>query len=276
MGIKRYKPTTPSLRYKTSLDYSKLSKKKPEKSLTAPLTGSGGRNNKGRITVRHRGGRNKRRYRIIDFKRDKTGIPARVAAIEYDPNRSAFIALLHYTDGEKRYIIAPESLKVGDRVISGANAEFKVGNALPVELIPVGTRIHNIELKQGKGAQIARSAGSYATIIGREEKYILIQLPSSELRKVPNSCYATIGQVSNVDHKNIVFGKAGARRHLGIRPSVRGVAMNPVDHPHGGGEGKVKGYKASTNYTGRVVKGQKTRRKKSSDKLIIRRRNAEK
>ncbi|MCD6097871.1 50S ribosomal protein L2 [bacterium] len=276
MGIKRYKPITPTLRFKVSLDYSELSKKEPEKSLTAPLTKSGGRNNKGRITVRHRGGGHKRKYRIIDFKRDKIGIPARVAAIEYDPNRSAFIALLHYIDGEKRYIIAPESLKVGDTVTSGPDAEFKVGNALPIGLIPMGTRIHNIELKPGKGAQIARSAGSYATIIGREEKYIIVQFPSSEVRKIPSSCYATIGQASNVDHKNIVLGKAGAKRHLGIRPSVRGVAMNPVDHPHGGGEGKVKGYKASTNYTGRVVKGEKTRRKKPSDRLIIRRRNAEK
>ncbi|AZR74721.1 50S ribosomal protein L2 [Anoxybacter fermentans] len=276
MGIKKFKPTSPARRFMTVSTFEEITKTKPEKSLTAPLKKSGGRNATGRITVRHRGGGHKRKYRIIDFKRDKDGIPARVAAIEYDPNRSARIALLYYADGEKRYIIAPYKLKVGDVVVSGEDADIKVGNALPLANIPVGTIIHNIELKPGKGGQLARSAGTMAQLVAKEGKYATVKLPSGEVRLISLKCKATIGQVGNLDHENITIGKAGRKRWLGIRPSVRGTAMNPVDHPHGGGEGKNKssGRHPVTPW-GKPTLGAKTRKKnKPSDKMIIRRRNA--
>ena len=235
MGIKKYKPTSPGRRNMTVSTFEEITKKEPEKSLLAPLTKTGGRNNKGRITVRHRGGGEKRHYRIVDFKRNKDDIPAKVAAIEYDPNRSAHIALLHYVDGEKRYILHPKGLKVGDTVISGSNADIKVGNALPLKDIPVGTVIHNIELKAGKGGQMVRSAGNSAQLMAKEDGYAQIRLPSGEVRMVRVECRATVGQVGNVEHENIRIGKAGRSRHMGFRPSVRGVVMNPADHPHGGG-----------------------------------------
>ena len=273
MATKKYKPTTPSLRRREILSYKDLTPgKEPEKSLLKKYRRTGGRNNKGRMTVRHRGGGNKRRYRIIDFKRDKHDIPAKVAAIEYDPNRSAFLALLHYADGEKRYILAPLRVKEGDRLMSGPTAEIRPGNALPLRKIPLGARVHNIELKPGKGAQLVRAAGTVAQIVGREEGRILIKLPSGEIRTLPNSCYATVGQVGNLDHANINYGKAGARRWVGRRPKVRGVAMNPVDHPHGGGEGRSKGYKQAVTPWGQACKGLKTRRRKKSDKHIVKRR----
>ncbi len=276
MAIKKFKPTTPSRRFMTVSTFEEITAVEPEKSLTAPLKKSGGRNSYGRITVRHRGGGHKRRYRIIDFKREKDGVPARVATIEYDPNRSARIALLHYVDGEKRYIIAPYKLSVGDEVMSGSEADIKVGNALPLTNIPVGTVIHNIELKPGKGAQMARSAGAMATLDAKEGKYAIIKLPSGETRMISLKCRATIGQVGNLDHQNITIGKAGRKRWLGIRPTVRGTVQNPVDHPHGGGEGKNKssGRHPVTPW-GKPTLGAKTRKKgKASDKLIIRRRNA--
>ncbi len=252
--------------------FEEITKDYPEKSLTVPLKSTGGRNNQGRITVRFRGGGHKRRYRIIDFKRDKWGVPAKVAAIEYDPNRSARIALLHYADGEKRYIIAPEGLKVGDTVMSGPDAEIKVGNALPIKYIPVGTFIHNIELIPGKGGQIARAAGTYAQLMAKEGDYAHVRLPSGEVRLIHVNCMATIGQVGNVDHENIVIGKAGRNRWLGRRPHVRGTAMNPVDHPHGGGEGKTKGRHPVSPW-GWCTKGMKTRKpKKVSDRFIVSRR----
>ena len=274
MGIKHYNPTTPSLRTRRTLTYSELTPKaKPEKSLLKGKKRSGARNNLGRITVRHRGGGNQPRYRLVDFKRKKHGIPARIKQIEYDPNRSAFIALLHYADGEKSYILAPVGTKVGDTIMSGPNAEIKPGNALPMGSIPVGSRVHNLELKPGKGAQIVRSAGAVAQIVGREEKHVTIKLPSGEIRIFPRNCYATVGQVGNLDHSNTVYGKAGAKRWIGRRPKVRGMVMNPVDHPHGGGEGKVKGYKQAVTPWGQPCKGYKTRKKnKSSNKLIIKRR----
>ncbi len=273
MGIKRFKPYTPSRRFMTVSDFSEITKTEPEKSLTVGFVRGTGRNNQGRITCRHKGGGHKRRYRIIDFRRDKIGIPAKVAAIEYDPNRSARIALLVYADGEKRYIIWPDGLKVGDTVVSGPDAEIKVGNALPLRNIPVGTIIHNIELKPGKGGQLARSAGSFAQVMGKVGDYAQVRLPSGELRLVHLDCMATIGQVGNLDHENIVIGKAGRSRWLGIRPTVRGTAMNPVDHPHGGGEGRTFGKHPVTPW-GQPTKGYKTRRaKKYSDKFIIKRRN---
>jgi large subunit ribosomal protein L2 len=274
MAIKNYKPTTPGRRGMSVADFSELTKKKPEKSLIVMKKKVTGRNNLGRITVRHRGGGHKRYYRIIDFKRNKHDVPAKVAAIEYDPNRSARIALLHYADGEKRYIIAPVNLNVGDTVISGENCEIKVGNALPLRKIPVGTIIHNIELKIGKGAQLARSAGSYAQIVGKEGDYAQVKLPSGELRMVHVNCYATIGQVGNTDHENITIGKAGRKRWMGIRPTVRGVAMNPIDHPHGGGEGRSpQGNPHPVTPWGVHTKGKKTRNKrKPSSKFIIKRR----
>ncbi len=252
--------------------FEEITKDYPEKSLTVPLKSTGGRNNQGRITVRFRGGGHKRRYRIIDFKRDKWGVPAKVAAIEYDPNRSARIALLHYADGEKRYILWPEGLKVGDTVMAGPDAEIKVGNALPIKYIPVGTFIHNIELIPGKGGQIARAAGTYAQLMAKEGDYAHVRLPSGEVRLIHVNCMATIGQVGNVDHENIVIGKAGRNRWLGRRPHVRGTAMNPVDHPHGGGEGKTKGRHPVSPW-GWCTKGMKTRKpKKVSDKFIVTRR----
>ena len=255
----------------TVASFDEITTDKPEKSLVESLKSHGGRNQKGRMTVRHQGGGHKRRYRIIDFKRTKDGIPARVATIEYDPNRSARIALLNYADGEKRYILAPNGLKVGDKVESGAEADIKVGNALPIKNIPVGTMIHNIELKIGKGAQLARSAGSAVQLMAKENDYALLRLPSGELRKVHINCRATIGQVGNLEHENITIGKAGRNRWLGKRPENRGVAMNPNDHPHGGGEGRSPvGRKHPVTKWGKCAMGAKTRRKKASDKLIVR------
>jgi large subunit ribosomal protein L2 len=273
MGIKRFKPYTPSRRFMTVSDFSEITKTEPEKSLTVGFVRGTGRNNQGRITCRHKGGGHKRRYRIIDFRRNKIGVPARVAAIEYDPNRSARIALLVYADGEKRYILWPEGLKVGDTVVAGPDAEIKVGNALPLRNIPVGTIVHNVELKPGKGGQLARAAGSFAQIMGKVGDYAQLRLPSGELRLVHLDCMATVGQVGNLDHENIVLGKAGRSRWLGIRPTVRGTAMNQVDHPHGGGEGRTFGKHPVTPW-GQPTKGYKTRRaKKYSDKFIIKRRN---
>ncbi|MBZ4650525.1 MAG: rplB [Thermosipho sp. (in: Bacteria)] len=273
MGLRRFKPTSPARRQMIIPDFSEITKKEPEKSLIAPLKKTGGRNSYGRVTVRFRGGGHKRRYRIIDFKRDKVGVPARVVSIEYDPNRTARIALLVYADGEKRYILAPQGLNVGDTVLNGPDAEIKPGNALPLENIPVGTIVHNVEFIPGKGGQIARSAGTSCQLMAKEGKYALLRMPSGELRKVPVKCYATIGVVGNEDHKNEVDGKAGRVRWKGRKPHVRGVAMNPVDHPHGGGEGRGKGHHPQSPW-GQLAKGYKTRRgKKASDKLIVRRRN---
>lgn len=276
MAIKSYKPTTPSRRSMTVTDYSVLSKVAPEKSLLTALKKHSGRNNLGRITVRHRGGGNRRKYRIIDFKRNKTGVPGTVLSLEYDPNRSAFIALIQYEDGEKRYIIAPHGLKVGDPVLAGAQADIKPGNAMPMMNMPVGTFIHNIELYPGKGAQFARAAGIQAQLMAKEGKHALVRLPSGELRKVPVECMATIGQVSNIDHENVSIGKAGRKRHMGWRPTVRGSVMNPCDHPHGGGEGKSPiGRSGPVTPWGKPALGYKTRKKHhSSDKFIVKRRNA--
>jgi len=269
MPIKKYKPITPGLRFRTGLDYSELTDKEPEKSLLAKYKKSGGRNSQGRRTIRHRGGGHKRRYRIIDFKRDKDGIPATVKAIEYDPNRTAFIALLYYADGEKRYILAPDKLKVGDTVMSGKKATPDIGNAMFLRDIPLGTTIHAIEMTPGRGAAIARSAGTDATLVGREGRFAIIKMPSGEMRKIFATCKATIGSTSNPDHFLINSGKAGRSRWLGRRPRTRGVAMNPVDHPMGGGEGRASGgHPRSRN--GIYAKGQKTRNpKKKSSKLII-------
>ncbi len=274
MGLKRYKPTSPGRRFQTVSDFSEITTTTPEKSLLEPLPKRGGRNNNGRITTRHQGGGHKRQYRKIDFKRNKDGIPAKVATIEYDPNRSARIALLHYADGEKRYILAPEKLGVGDVVLSGPDADIKPGNALPLENIPTGTVVHAIELQPGKGAAIARSAGTSAQLIGKEGPNAILRMPSSEMRMVRLSCRATVGEVGNSDHANISIGKAGRNRHLGKRPTVRGTAMNPVDHPHGGGEGKNKtaGRHPVTPW-GVPTKGHRTRSKtNASDRMIIRRR----
>ena len=271
MAIKSFKPYSAGRRFMTVASFDEITTDKPEKSLVESLKSHGGRNQQGRMTVRHQGGGHKRRYRIIDFKRTKDGIPARVATIEYDPNRSARIALLKYADGEKRYILAPNGLKVGDKVESGAEADIKVGNALPIKNIPVGTMIHNIELKIGKGAQLARSAGSAVQLMAKENDYALLRLPSGELRKVHINCRATIGQVGNLEHENITIGKAGRNRWLGKRPENRGVAMNPNDHPHGGGEGRSPvGRKHPVTKWGKCAMGAKTRRKKASDKLIVR------
>ena len=274
MAIKKYKPTSPGIRQMSVLRFDEITKKEPEKSLVVTLKKTGGRNSQGRITARFRGGGAKRKYRIIDFKRDKDGIPGKVAAIEYDPNRTANIALIHYVDGEKRYILAPNKLKVGDVIESGPNADIKVGNALPLKNIPVGTTIHNIELIPGKGGQLVRSAGAEAQLMGKEGKYAQIRLPSGEFRMVLLECRATIGQVGNLDHENITLGKAGKSRHLGRRPSVRGSAMNPVDHPHGGGEGRAPiGRPTPVTPWGKPTLGYKTRKKnKETDKYIIRRR----
>ncbi|MGI6702688.1 MAG: 50S ribosomal protein L2 [Clostridia bacterium] len=274
MAVKKFRPTSPGIRNMTVLDYSGVTTDKPEKSLVTDLKKSGGRNVYGRITVRHRGGGHKRKYRIIDFKRNKDGVPARVATIEYDPNRSANIALLNYADGEKRYIIAPLGLKVGDIVVSGQDVDIKPGNALPLSCIPMGTIIHNIELKPGKGAQLVRAAGNSAQLMAKEGGYAQIKLPSGEVRMVRQECRATVGQVGNLDHENITIGKAGRKRNLGIRPTVRGSAMNPADHPHGGGEGKAPiGRPAPVTPWGKPTIGYKTRKKnKDSDKFIIKRR----
>ncbi len=275
MAIKSYKPTTPSRRNMSVVDFSVLSKVAPEKSLLAPKNKKSGRNSYGRITVRHRGGGNRKKYRLIDFKRQKFGVEAVVKTLEYDPNRTAHIALIEYTDGTKSYILAPVGLKVGDKVVSGPDADIKVGNALPLKNIPVGTFIHNVELYPGKGAQLARSAGNMAQLMAKENKLALLRLPSGELRNVPESCMATIGQVSNIDHANVKIGKAGRKRNMGWRPTVRGSVMNPNDHPHGGGEGKSPvGRPGPVTPWGKPALGYKTRKThKSSDKLIVKRRN---
>ncbi len=272
MAIKKFKPTTPARRQMTVTDYSQLSKVAPEKSLTEVLKSKAGRNSYGRITVRHQGGGAKRKYRIIDFKRNKLDIPAVVKTIEYDPNRTAFIALVEYQDGEKRYILAPNDLKVGDTVISSDNADIKPGNTLPLEKIPVGTVIHNVELYPGKGAQLVRSAGNMAQLMAKENGYAQVRLPSSEVRLVRLNCKATIGQVSNLDHENVSIGKAGRKRHMGWRPTVRGSVMNPCDHPHGGGEGRSPiGRPSPVSPWGQPAKGYKTRSKKAkSNKFIVR------
>lgn len=276
MGIKTYKPYTPSRRSMTGSDFSEITKKTPEKSLLCAKKKHSGRNNQGKITVRHRGGGNRQKYRIIDFRRnDKDGIPAKVAGIEYDPNRTANIALLVYADGEKRYILAPEGLKDGMTVMNGAEAEIRVGNCLPFGQIPVGTEVHNIELYPGKGGQMVRSAGTSAQLMAKEGKYATLKLPSGEMRMVPIECRATIGTVGNIDHNLINYGKAGRRRHMGIRPTVRGSVMNPNDHPHGGGEGRAPiGRPGPSTPWGKPALGYKTRKaKKASNKLIVRRRN---
>lgn len=275
MAIKSYKPTSPSRRQMTVTDYSELSKVAPEKSLLVSLDKKAGRNSYGRITVRHRGGGNRRKYRIIDFKRDKQGMNATVLALEYDPNRSSFIALVQYEDGEKRYIIAPYGLKVGDVVRAGSDADIKPGNALALADIPVGTFIHNLELYPGKGAQLVRAAGNMAQLMGKEDEYALVRLPSGEMRKIAAECMATIGQVGNIDHENVNLGKAGRTRHKGIRPTVRGSVMNPNDHPHGGGEGKSPvGRPGPVTPWGKPALGYKTRATHNrSDKFIVKRRN---
>jgi len=275
MAIKTYKPTTNGRRNMSVTDYSVLSKVAPEKSLLEPLKKHSGRNSYGRITVRHKGGGNRRKYRVIDFKRQKFDVEATVKTLEYDPNRSAFIALVEYTDGEKAYIIAPQGVKVGDKIVSGPDADIKPGNALPLKNIPTGTFVHNVELYPGRGAQLARSAGIMAQLMAKENGMALLRLPSGELRNVPAACMATVGQVSNTDHENVKIGKAGRKRHMGVRPTVRGSVMNPNDHPHGGGEGKSPvGRPGPVTPWGKPALGYKTRKhKKSSDKLIVKRRN---
>jgi large subunit ribosomal protein L2 len=272
MAIKRVKPTSPGRRAQEFSSFEEITKTKPERSLIKIIKKTGGRNVNGRITCRHRGGGHKQFYRIIDFKRNKDGIPAKVAAIEYDPNRSARIALLNYVDGEKRYILLPLKLAVGDMVMSGENAEIKPGNALPLSHIPLGTHIHNIELQIGKGGQLVKSAGGYAQLMAKEGRYATVKLPSGEVRLVLQTCKATIGQVGNTDHENISLGKAGRKRYLGIRPSVRGVVMNPVDHPMGGGEGRSSGGRHPCTPWGKPTKGFRTRKRKPSDRLIVKRR----
>jgi large subunit ribosomal protein L2 len=275
MGIKKFRPLTPSQRYRTISDFSEITTDEPEKSLLEPLKKSGGRNNHGHITSRRRGGGHKRKYRRIDFKRNKIGIPARVASIEYDPNRSARIALLFYADGEKRYILAPNGLQVGDHLESGPDVEIRVGNSMPLSKIPLGSTIHNVELKISKGGQMARSAGAFVQLMAKDGGYVLLRLPSGEMRQVHERCYATLGQVGNIDHEIAVLGKAGASRWRGRRPKVRGVAMNPVDHPHGGGEGKSSGGRHPVTPWGQQTKGFRTRKKnKASDRFIVRRRKA--
>jgi large subunit ribosomal protein L2 len=271
MGIKKFRPTSPGMRHKTASTFEEITATTPEKSLLAPLKKSGGRNVYGRVTSWHRGGGHKRKYRLIDFKRDKREIPATVASIEYDPNRSARIALLNYADGEKRYILAPVQLRVGEKVVAGPGAYIKPGNALPLRNIPTGTFIHNIELRVGKGGQIVRSAGGYGNLVAKEGPYAHVKLPSGEVRLVLQDCYATIGQVSNLEHENINLGKAGRKRWLGRRPVVRGVAMNPVDHPLGGGEGKSSGGRHPCSHWGKLEK--KTRKNKRTDKFIVKRRD---
>jgi large subunit ribosomal protein L2 len=274
MPVKKYKPVTPGQRGMTGHTFEEVTKSKPERSLLLPLRKQGGRNVQGRVTVRHRGGGHRRSIRIVDFKRNKLSIPARVAAIEYDPNRTARLALLHYADGEKRYIVAPLGLRVGDPVMSGPNAEIRVGNALPISSIPVGTTIHNIELREGKGGQLVRSAGSSAQLLAKEGDFAQIRMPSGEVRLIRQVCFATIGQIGNVDHGNIKLGKAGRKRHLGIRPTVRGSAMSPRDHPHGGGEGRQPiGLPGPKSPWGKPTLGYKTRRNKQSNKYIVRRRS---
>ncbi|MBP5357215.1 MAG: 50S ribosomal protein L2 [Clostridia bacterium] len=274
MAVKRFKPITPGTRFKTVPSFEEVTKKKPEKSMLVAIRHTAGKNNYGRITVRHHGGGNKTKYRIIDFKRNKDDIPAKVSAIEYDPNRTAYIALLVYADGEKRYILSPVGLSVGDTVMSGANADIKAGNSLPLENIPVGTLVHNIEMQPGKGGQIAKSAGAAAQLMAREGKYATLKLPSGEMRYVLARCKATVGQVGNLDHELINLGKAGRKRHMGRRPEVRGVVMNPNDHPHGGGEGKSPiGRPSPVTPWGKPTLGYKTRKKSKSNKMIVKRIN---
>ena len=273
MAIRKVKPTSPGRRSQAYSSFEEITTSQPEKSLLKVIKKTGGRNARGRITCRHRGGGHKRHYRVIDFKRDKIAIPAKVASIEYDPNRSTRIALLHYVDGEKRYILAPLNLKVNDIVESGPDADIKPGNALPLSNIPLGTQIHNVELRAGKGGQIVRSAGTYAQLMAKEDRYALIRLPSSEVRMVLLNCRATVGQLGNVAHEKIELGKAGRKRWLGRRPKVRGVAMNPVDHPMGGGEGRSSGGRHPCSPWGMPTKGYKTRKNKSSDRLIVKRRS---
>ena len=273
MALKVYRPTSPGRRGMSGSTFEEITKSKPEKSLLLPLKKRGGRNNQGRMTVRHRGGGAKRRLRIIDFRRDKVGVPGRVVAIEYDPNRSANIALIYYADGEKRYILAPLGLGVGDTIKSGSDAEIKPGNTLPLRLIPGGTQIHNIEMQKGRGGQLVRSAGVAAQLMAKEGKYALVRLPSSEMRRINSDCTATIGQVGNIDHRGIKLGKAGRKRWLGWRPTVRGSAMNPRDHPHGGGEGRSPiGMPGPKTPWGKPTLGYKTRKPKASDRLIVKRR----
>lgn len=273
MALKVYRPTSPGRRRASSSTFEEITKTKPEKSLLLPLKKSGGRNNKGRLTVRHRGQGAKRRFRVIDFMRDKIGVPGRVADIEYDPNRSANIALINYVDGEKRYILAPMELKVGDTVKSGEDAEVKPGNAMPMRSIPSGTMLHNIEMQKGRGAQMVRSAGVGAQLMAKEDKYVLLRLPSGELRRVLGECMATIGQVGNLDHRSIKLGKAGRKRWMGRRPEVRGSAMNPNDHPHGGGEGRSPiGMPGAKTPWGKPALGYRTRKPKASDRMIVKRR----
>jgi large subunit ribosomal protein L2 len=272
MALKTYKPTSPGRRAQTGFTFEEITKTEPEKALVKPLKKTGGRNNRGRMTSRHIGGGHKRKFRVIDFKRDKVDIPARIAAIEYDPNRSARIALLHYVDGEKRYILAPLGLEVGDTIVSGEKADIKTGNAIPLKNIPLGSLIHNLELKMGKGGQMIRSAGSYGQLMAKEGSYAQIRLPSGEVRKVLMECRATIGQLGNLDHENVSIGKAGRTRWLGRRPKVRGVVMNPVDHPMGGGEGRSSGGRHPCTPWGIPTKGYKTRKNKNSDKYIVKKR----
>jgi len=272
MGTKKFNPTTPSRRFMSTSDFAEVTADRPEKSLVKASKRTGGRNNRGRITSRHRGGGHKKRYRVIDFKRDKTGVPGRVASVEYDPNRSARIALIHYVDGEKRYILWPLGLEVGATIVSNDEAEIQPGNAMPLTSVPLGTWVHNIEMQIGKGGQLCRSAGSYAQVMAKEGELVLLRLPSGELRQVHKNCLATIGQVGNLEHENQTIGKAGRSRWLGRRPRVRGTAMNPIDHPHGGGEGRSKGRHPVTPW-GKPTKGYKTRaKKKPSNKFIVKRR----
>ena len=275
MAIKRFKPITPGTRQKTVSSFAEVTTSKPEKSLLGKVSRTGGRNNNGRITVRHIGGGNRIKYRIIDYKRNKDSIPAKVASIEYDPNRTAYIALLHYADGEKRYILAPLGLGVGDTVVSGPDADIKAGNALPIENIPVGTLVHNVELQPGKGGQMVKTAGAFAQLMAKEGGYATLRLPSGEMRKVLLACKATIGQVGNLDHELVSLGKAGRKRHMGVRPTVRGVVMNPNDHPHGGGEGKSPvGMPSPVTPWGKPTLGYKTRKhNKASDRFIVKRIN---
>jgi len=274
MALKKFSPTSAGRRFQTSLTFEEISASRPEKSLTVGLRSTGGRNSQGRVTSRYMGGGHKRLYRIIDFRRDKMGVPARVAAIEYDPNRSARIALLHYVDGEKRYILAPNGLEIGAQVVSGPTADIIAGNALPLKGIPLGTTIHNIELKRGRGGQLVRSAGAAAQLMAKEGSYAQVRLPSGEVREVHIECYATIGQVGNIEHENVSIGKAGRNRWIGRRPHERGVAMNPVDHPMGGGEGKTSGGRHPTSPWGWKTKGWKTRNNKRTDDSIVRRRKS--
>ncbi|HEV3155776.1 MAG TPA: 50S ribosomal protein L2 [Candidatus Baltobacteraceae bacterium] len=274
MPVKRFRPTSPGVRFATVIDFSELTKKKPERSLIEVSKKHSGRNNNGHITVRHQGGGYRKQYRIVDFKRTKDAIPAKVAAIEYDPNRSARLALLHYRDGEKRYILAPLGVKIGDVLESGEKADIKDGNALPLKSIPLGTVIHNIELRPGEGGKLVRSAGGSAQLMAKEGEYALVRMPSGEVRRIQVVCRATIGQLGNVDHENQVIGKAGRQRHRGKRPSVRGIAMNPVDHPHGGGEARSTSGRPPTTPWGQMTMGKKTRRNKRTAKMIIRKRGA--